>query len=200
MSIVSDSSSPDASPLSSPENDLSPDDSIGAPDRPALDPLLPDVYEDLRRIARIQRRRHAGDATLNTTAVVHEAYLKLRAGRPDWTDTGHFLALAARAMRQLLVDDARRRRAGKRGGGVLHVTLTEALAVGAEPALDLLALDAALQDLARLDPVLEQVVECRFFAGLSVQDTAQALGRSTRSVERDWARARAYLFDALGPR
>lgn len=164
-----------------------------------LGELLPEVYDDLRRIARNHLRRNRAGVTLDTTAVVHEAYLKLLGGNGAWNDRGHFFALASTAMRQLLVDHARRRQAGKRGGGALHVTLSEAAASGAAPMLDVLTLDAALADLAGLDPMLERVVECRFFAGLSVEETATALGRSTRSVERDWARARAHLFESLAP-
>lgn len=163
----------------------------------SLGRLLPDVYEDLRRIARNHLRRHRASMTLNTTAVVHEAYLKLAEGSSTWEHRAHFYALASTAMRQLLVDHARRRLADKRGGGAIHVTLSEAVAAAAIPTIDVLELDAALKDLATLDPNLEHVVECRFFAGLSVQETAAALGRSQRSVERDWARARAYLFDSL---
>lgn len=162
-----------------------------------LGELLPDVYDDLRRIARNHLRRHRAGMTLDTTAVVHEAYLKLLAANGAWNDRGHFFALASTAMRHLLVDHARRKHADKRGGGAVHVTLSEAVASSAAPPLDVLSLDAALKDLATLDPMLERVVECRFFAGLSVEETAAALGRSTRSVERDWARARAYLFDSL---
>lgn len=162
-----------------------------------LGQLLPEVYDDLRRIARNHLRRHRASLTLNTTAVVHEAYLKLADGHGAWEHRAHFYALASTAMRQLLVDNARRRHADKRGGGVIHVTLSEAAATSATPAMDVLALDVALKDLATIDPMLERVVECRFFAGLSVEETALALERSTRSVERDWARARAYLFDAL---
>ena len=164
-----------------------------------LGELLPEVYDDLRRIARNHLRRHKPGMTLDTTAVVHEAYLKLLAGNGAWNDRAHFFALASTAMRQLLVDHARRRHADKRGGGAVHVTLSEAAAASAAPVLDVLALDTALKELARLDPMLERVVECRFFAGLDVVETAAALGRSTRSVERDWARARAYLFDSLAP-
>jgi len=163
-----------------------------------LGQLLPEVYDDLRRIARNHLRRHRANLTLNTTAVVHEAYLKLAEGNGAWKHRAHFYALASTAMRQLLVDHARRRHADKRGGGAIHVTLSEA-AASAAPALDVLALDDAMKDLAALDPMLERVVECRFFAGLSVEETAVALDRSTRSVERDWARARSYLFDALLP-
>jgi RNA polymerase sigma factor (TIGR02999 family) len=158
-----------------------------------------DLYDDLRLIARRHLRRLKPGHTLNTTAVVHEAYLKI-AGSPDsrWNDRGHFFALASTAMRQLLLDYARRRRADKRGGGAVKVTLEDGMAVanaGVTP--DVLALDAALRALCEFDPMLEKVVECRFFAGLTTEETAVALGRSTRSVERDWTRARAYLFQAL---
>ena len=161
-----------------------------------LDRLLPEAYDELRRIARHHLRRHAESGTLSTTAVVHEAYLKLADGRGHWEHRQHFLALASRAMRQLLVDHARRRHAEKRGGFQVHVTLSHATAEDA-PVLDVLELDAALAALARIDPVLERVVECRFFAGMDVPETAAALARSPRSIERDWARARAYLFDLL---
>jgi RNA polymerase sigma factor (TIGR02999 family) len=166
---------------------------------PALDALLPEAYADLRQIARRHLRRMRAGATLNTTAVVHEAYLKLASSPGSrWNDRNHFLALASMAMRQLIVDHARRRAAGKRGGAALRVTLEDGIAAPAPPdGVDVLALDAALARLAALDPLLERLVECRFFAGLSLDETAQALGRSTRSVERDWARARAYLFQAL---
>lgn len=163
-----------------------------------LDVLVPDAYAELRRIARHHLRRHAAGGTLSTTAVVHEAYLKLADGRGHWQDRAHFLALASRAMRQLLVDHARRRHAEKRGGHGVHVTLSHAAAEDA-PILDVLELDSALEALARIDPVLERVVECRFFAGLDVTETAAVLARSPRSVERDWARARAYLYQLLSP-
>lgn len=163
-----------------------------------LSALMPQVYDELMRIARRHLRRHRPGMTLNTTAVVHEAYLKLADGRGAWGDRGHFLALASRAMRQLIVDHARRRTAAKRGDGAIHLTLSDAADMAAAP-LDTLAIEQALQGLATLDPMLERVVECRFYAGLNVDETALALGRSTRSVERDWARARAYLFQALQP-
>lgn len=162
-----------------------------------LSALMPQVYDELLRIARHHLRRQWSGVTLNTTAVVHEAYLKLADGRGRWNDRAHFLALASRAMRQLIVDHARRRLAAKRGDGALHVTLSEAAEVPAAPAIDPLAVEQALVGLASIDPILERVVECRFYAGLSVEETALALTRSTRSIERDWARARAYLFDAL---
>lgn len=163
-----------------------------------LDELVPEVYEELRRIARRHLRQHALGVTLSTTAVVHEAYLKLADGRGRWSERAHFFALASTAMRQLLVDHARRRNADKRGAGAVHVTLSEVATAGDQSSpLDVLELDSALAALAAIDPILERVVECRFFAGLSVEETAEALARSPRSVERDWARARAYLYDAL---
>ena len=164
-----------------------------------VDLAVTDRYEDLRLIARRHLRRLKPGHTLNTTAIVHEAYLKI-AGSPGsrWSDRGHFLALASTAMRQLLLDHARRRRAEKRGGGAVRVTLEDGMALadgGRAP--DVLALDAALRDLSEFDTMLGKVVECRFFAGMTIEETAAALGRSTRSVERDWTRARAYLYQAL---
>jgi RNA polymerase sigma factor (TIGR02999 family) len=165
-----------------------------------LDALVPEVYDALRRIARRHLRQHAPGVTLGTTAVVHETYLKLAQGRGRWSERAHFFALASTAMRQLLVDHARRRNAEKRGAGAVHVTLIDGAMMAPDSAgLDVLELDSALGALAAIDPHLVRVVECRFFAGLGVEDTAEALGRSTRSVERDWARARAYLYDALTP-
>ncbi len=163
-----------------------------------LDALVPEVYDALRQIARRHLRQHAPGVTLGTTAVVHEAYLKLAQGRGQWSERAHFFALASTAMRQLLVDHARRRNADKRGAGAVHVTLVESVAMAPEsPPLDVLELDSALGALQAIDPNLVRVVECRFFAGLSVVETAEALDRSQRSIERDWARARAYLYDAL---
>lgn len=166
---------------------------------PNPDAMVVDTYEKLRRIAHQQLRRYRPGETLNTTAVVHEAYIKLSA-EPGawWGDRNEFFKVAATAMRHLVVDYARRSRAGKRGGGALLVTLHENLPAGDSPALDVVALDNALRDLGVLDPALERVVECRLFAGMTTEETAGALGRPMRSVERDWARARAYLFDALG--
>jgi RNA polymerase sigma factor (TIGR02999 family) len=154
---------------------------------PDLGVLMPDVYRDLQRVARNHLRRNRSGQSLNTTTVVHEAYLKLHNGSATWRNRSHFFALASTAMRQLLVDHARRRGAYKRGGDAVHVTLGHADALSSD----------ALTGLAAFDPVLERVVECRFFAGLSVEDTALALDRPKRTVERDWARARAYLFQAL---
>jgi RNA polymerase sigma factor (TIGR02999 family) len=157
----------------------------------------PDEYAHLRRIARRHLRRHRPGATLNTTAVVHEAYLKLAGDPGRFNDQEHFFAVASTAMRQLLVDSARRRLADKRGGGAVHIALDESTIADEAGGVDVLEIDAALRALAAHDPLLERVVECRFFAGLSVDETARALGRSARSVERDWARARAYLYAAI---
>ena len=160
--------------------------------------LVADTYEKLRRIARQQLRRYRFGATLNTTAVVHEAYIRL--SQDDgawWNDRTEFLKVAATAMRNLVVDYARRRGAAKRGGDALLVTLSDNLPGLDRDALDVVALDDALRALGERAPELETIVECRFFAGMSMDEIAVALGRSLRSVERDWARARAYLFDSL---
>lgn len=171
-------------------------------DREAFDRLIPLVYEDLRRIA---HRRLAGerpDHTLNTTAVVHEAYLHLvQQATASWQDRVHFFAVAARVIRNVLIDYARARATGKRGGGALRIPLSEDLDGGREPnAIELLALDEALTELRSLDPRLERIVECRFFGGMTMKDTAEALGISLRTVERDWTRAKAYLYRFLDPR
>jgi len=169
-------------------------------DKGAADALFPIVYEELRRVARGQRRRLRAGDTLNTTAVVHEAYLKLvDAPHVSVRDRQHFLALAARAMRQILVDHARRRRASKRGGEAYHTGLDRG-EIGVESrTLDVLAFDEALNKLGALEPRLVQLVELRFFAGLSVDETAEALELAPRTVDRDWRRARAFLHHELRP-
>jgi RNA polymerase sigma-70 factor (ECF subfamily) len=168
----------------------------------AWERLLPIVYDELRRVASRQLAQERGDATLQTTALVHEAFLRLvdhervtRKGR------SYFFAAAARAMRQVLVDQARRRNAQKRGGGEAPVTLTDQ----AQPtgdvdlfAIEMLELDQALAELADLNPRHARVVECRFYAGMSVADTAEALEISERTVKNDWSLARAWLFRRLG--
>lgn len=158
------------------------------------------VYDELLRIARRHLRRERTDHTLNTTALVHEAYLKL-AGRPEARggDRPWFLATASRAMRQILVDHARRRSTPKHGGGLHPVTLRTGDGADAEDTIELMALDRALVQLATRDPRLEQLVECRFFGGLTTEETAEVLSVSTRTVERDWIRARAYLAHLMNP-
>ena len=166
-----------------------------AGDSGALERLVPLMYEDLRRVARRQLDREGGGHTLQTTALVHEAYLKLAGGGTvSATSRAHFLAIAARAMRQVLVDYARRRKAAKRGGGVISVTLGDEATPPDTSAEDILALDEALQ---QLDPRQRQVIECRFFGGMEEKDIAEALGVSERTVRRDWVKARAWLYQAL---
>ena len=170
----------------------------GQGDRQAFDQLLPMVYEDLRRIARRQLRSRPGQ-TLDTTSLVHESYLKMVDQRKaDWQNRVHFLAVAARAMRQVIISHARRRGAAKRGAGGVRETLDEGRIAVAEQAEQLLALDQALDRLGERDERLVRVVECRFFAGLSEDETAAALGVSLRTVQRDWMRARVWLRESLG--
>ena len=163
----------------------------------ALDGLFPALYDELRAIARRQRRREAPGLTLDTTAVVHEAWLRLAAQRQgSWDDRARFLAAAAATMRRVLVDHARRRHAAKRGGAPVRVTLDAAGTVDAR-ADALLALDEALTRLGALDARLARVVECRFFGGLTEPETAAALGVTERTVRRDWVKARGWLHAAL---
>lgn len=176
-------------------------------DREALDALFHSLYEELRAVARAQRRRWEGDYTLNTTVLIHEAYLKLiDQDRAKWQDRAHFYATAAKAMRHILVNYAERRQAEKRGGGIGHVPLSEADSADnadnpltASAAIELLALDAAMQRLEELNERQCRVVECRFFAGLPIPDTAAAIGVSPATVKRDWAAASAWLFRELQP-
>jgi RNA polymerase sigma factor (TIGR02999 family) len=161
--------------------------------------LFPLAYEELLRVASHHLGRERPGHTLDTASLVHEAYLKL-AGRErtEWRDRSRFLAIASRAMRQILVDHARGRGRQKRGGGVWPVTLRTDAGSGREETVDLLALDGALRMLTEHDARLGQVVECRFFGGLTAEETAEALGVSLRTVERDWTRARAHLVVLLG--
>ena len=158
----------------------------------AFDRALPLVYDDLRRLARHQLAREYGERTLNATALAHEAYLKLaRGGALAADDRAHFLAIAARAMRQVLIDHARERRAAKRGGGWERTTLTDGVWVGQFQPDEILALEEALQE---LDPRQRQVVEYRFFGGMEDREIAEVLGISERTVHRDWVKARAWLY------
>ena len=166
-------------------------------DREALDALFQLVYDELRTIAHAQRRRWSGDETLGTTAIVHEAYLKLAgANELAAVDRSHFFTLASRAMRQILLNYARDRKARKRGGGRAEVSLDRPIGIAEidEAAADsLIALDLALEDLERIRERPARVVECRFFAGLTVDETADALGISPSTVKRDWAHASTWL-------
>jgi RNA polymerase sigma factor (TIGR02999 family) len=165
----------------------------------ALDQLVPLVYDDLRRVARAQLRRHRPGDSLNTTGLVHEAYVRLvDQSRASYRDRGHFFAVCAIAMRQILVDYARRRGRQKRGGDQLMVPLDEAADPAAGEAARLLDIDAALQKLEQHNPRLARVVECRFFAGLTEEETAEALDSSVRTAQREWFKARAWLRAELG--
>jgi len=173
----------------------------------AFDALVPLVYRELHDLARAQRKRWRGDVTLDTTALLHEAYLKMAAAEsPGWQDRSHFFSVAARAMRQILIDYARARTAVKRGGKRAPVSFDELRLGPAEhvqrfdaetSATTLLALDGALEALEKLDARQCRIVECRFFGGMTIRDTAEAIGVSTATVERDWAMARAWLFKEL---
>ena len=172
---------------------------LNAGEGDALDRLFPLVYAELRRLAE-QIRQGPSMQTMNTTALVHEAYLRLADGDlADFEGRSHFLGVAAKAMRHVLVDHARRRSAQKRGGGLARVDLTDAARLASGPAHDhaVLALDAALDQLAALDGRKARVVECRFFGDMSVEETAAALGVSTPTVKRDWRMAQAWLYRTL---
>lgn len=172
-----------------------------AGDRATVTRLFPAFYDELRRLA--HRQLVPGDRgrprTLNTTALVHEAYIKLGGSGLSVGDRAHFFALAARAMRQIIIDDARQHKAEKRGGGIRPVTLDGNSVAIDEEADQLLAVDDALSQLEALDERLARVVECRFFAGLTESETSEALSVSLRTVQRDWLRARALLRGALEP-
>jgi RNA polymerase sigma factor (TIGR02999 family) len=159
--------------------------------------LLPAFYDQLKHIAQRARSRLGGHQTLQTTALVHEAYLRLR-GSGRFTDENHFLRAAALAMRHALINYATARIAEKRGGGQVHLTLSNAEAVGIDTDESLLALNQALERLATEIPRLADVIECRFFGGYGEEDTARALGLSLRTVQRDWLKARAWLYRELG--
>jgi RNA polymerase sigma factor (TIGR02999 family) len=166
--------------------------------REAFDKILPLVYHELRRVAHRELAARPSDS-LSATALVHELYLKFaRADRTDWRNRAHFLGVAAVAMRHILVDRARRRTAEKRGGPQRHITLDETISAPDDHAESLLDLHEALEHLARLDERLARVVECRFFGGMTEQETAEAIGVGVRTVRRDWIKARGLLYHALG--
>ena len=166
----------------------------------AFDELLPEVIATLRGIAHRQLRGERPDHTLNTTALVHEAYLKLVGNEgKDWQNRAHFFAVASRAMRQVLIGYARARNADKRGNGAVHIILDEnSPPLGETQLEELIALNDALERLEALNPRHVRIVECRFFAGLTVTETAEALGLARATVVRDWRMARAWLRHALG--
>lgn len=167
---------------------------------PAGEQLVPLVYAELRRIARIKLGAERGGHTLQPTALVHEAWLRLMQQHgADWQNRGQFFAIATQAMRRILVDHARRRQAAKRGSGEPMASIDELAGVLLSPVPDdqLVALDAALERLAAFDPRLARVVELRFFGGLSVEETAEVLDLSATTVKREWATARLWLFRAI---
>ena len=171
--------------------------SLGQQD--ALDRLLPTIYDELRRLAAAYLRRERRDHTLQATALVHEAFLKLVDQREvHWQNRAHFFGIAAQMMRRILIDHARAHGATKRGSGVPPLSLEEALVVVPAATVDLLALDEALTRLARVDPQQGRVVELRFFGGLTIKETAEVIGISTATVERDWILAKAWLYAELG--
>lgn len=163
-----------------------------------MDKLAPLVYTQLHKVAHGQLRRERKDHTLNSTSLVHEAYLKLIDQKDVvWQDRAHFFAIGGKVMRRILVDYARASHREKRGGGAIVLALDEHLDTPAHKGLQLIALDDALNDLEKLDPQQSRVVELRFFAGLSIEETAEVLHLSKATVNRDWVRARAWLLRAI---
>lgn len=166
--------------------------------REALGALLPLVYNELRRIAELRMRRERPDHTLNATALVHEAYIKLMdQGDVSWQNRAHFFAIASRLMRQILIDYARKHNAGKRGGGAPDTLLDGKEISLSERADELLALDEALNRLAQFDERLASVVEYRFFGGLTIEETAAVMEVSPMTIKRDWRKAKAWLYREL---
>lgn len=166
-------------------------------DKVAASQLVPLVYSEMRRLAAAYMRRERENHTLQATALVHEAYLKLVDQRTDWQSRAHFFGVAAQVMRHILIDHARGHSRAKRGGAKEAVTLDEGLVFSDEKSEELLALDEALQRLAKLDTRQAKVVEMRFFGGLTVEETAEALSISPITVKRDWSLARAWLYGEL---
>jgi RNA polymerase sigma factor (TIGR02999 family) len=165
--------------------------------------LVPVVYKELRRLAHCELRKERPDHTLQSASLVNEAYLRLfRMQPPRWEGRTHFFAVAAQLMRQILVDYARRHRASKRGSGVCVLTLDDAVALSPRKEMDVIAIDDALHALAEVDPRQSRVVELRFFAGLSLEETSEVMGIATATVQRDWTAARAWLHREIsrGPR
>lgn len=160
--------------------------------------LFPLVYEELKRLARTYMRRERPDHTLQTTALVHEAYLRLvRQQAVNWQGRSHFFGIAAQVMRRILVDHARGHLRDKRGGGEQAVPIDEALVFAPEQSLELMKLDEALERLTKLDPRQGKIVELRFFGGLTVEQTAELMGISPKTVKRDWSVAKAWLYSEV---
>jgi RNA polymerase sigma factor (TIGR02999 family) len=172
-----------------------------AGDQEAAEQALPLIYDELRRIASRELRRERGDHTLQATAIVHEAYMRL-AAQPgwEWSSRAHFFAFSAHLIRRILVDHARRRNSEKRGGGITPVTIGAALDVAAQESFDVVALDVALENLEKVFPQQAKIVELRFYGGLTIDETAEALRVSAATISREWTMARAWLRRALSTR
>jgi RNA polymerase sigma-70 factor, ECF subfamily len=166
-------------------------------DPTALQKLTPLIYDELRRIAHRYAHRERNGHTLETTALVNEAYLRLAGEKRDWQNRSHFFAVTAQVMRHILIDHARRRHYVKHGGEAQHVPIEAASLMASERAAELIALDEALEEFARLDPRKARVVELRYFGGLSLEETADAVGLSLMTVRRDWQAAKAWLYRRL---
>jgi RNA polymerase sigma-70 factor, ECF subfamily len=170
-------------------------------DREALDALMPIVYSELRSMAHRYLQRERSDHTLQSTALVHEAYVRLVGQKlPEWQNRAHFFGVAARLMRQILVEYARGHQAAKRGGNACKVTLEEGSLIAPQADLDVVILDEALQNLAKLDEQQSRIVELRFFGGLSIDDTSVVLGISPATVSREWSTARIWLHREISRR
>lgn len=170
-----------------------------SPDRPALEEVAPLVYDELRRIAASYMRHERPGQTLQATALVHEAFLRLAGAGTPWTDRRHFLGIAARSMRQILIERARARGAQKRWAALDRVSLSDSLVQGSSGDAMLPALDEALSRLEQIDPEQARIVELRYFVGLTGEEAADALGMSPATLKRRWALARAWLFRELQP-
>jgi RNA polymerase sigma factor (TIGR02999 family) len=166
-------------------------------DQSALEALTPLVYDELRRLAASYMRRERPDHTLQSTALVHEAYVRLVDQRVEWKSRSHFFGIAAQMMRRILVDHAKQHKSAKRGSGIRPVTLDEPLLVARQPSLDIVALDDALSALAAIEPQRAKIVELRFFGGLSNEEAAEVLQMSPATVQRQWAGARAWLYHEM---
>ena len=167
-------------------------------DKAALDKLMPLIYEELRRLAHHYMRRERPGHTLQTTALVDEAYVRLvNRQRVHWQNRAHFFAIAAHLMRTILVDHARSHAYAKRGGGARKVPLDEAMVISQERAAEVVALDDALEQLTRIDPRQSRIVEMRFFAGLTIEETAEVLSLSPATIKREWSTAKAWLYHEL---
>jgi RNA polymerase sigma factor (TIGR02999 family) len=166
----------------------------------ALETLTPIVYGELRRLAQSYMRRERTEHTLQSTAIVHEAFIRLIDQNVEWQSRAHFFAIAARMMRRILVDHARAKSRSKRGSGMTHVGIDDQAMQSQGPNVDLMALDEALEHLAKIDPQRGRIVELKYFGGLSNEESANVLGISTATVQRQWSGAKAWLFRELSSR